>query len=106
VTLGQLRTNQIFVTGDVARSGSYVVGSVGGVFNALYQAGGPTENGSFRNVEIHRGGLVIPVDLYSFLVGGRAKRTLASRTTTASSCRRPASTSASRAPPAGLQSTR
>jgi polysaccharide biosynthesis/export protein len=70
VTIGQLRTNQVFVTGDVVRPGSYVVSSVAGVFNALYQAGGPTESGSFRNVEIHRGNRVIPVDLYSFLIGG------------------------------------
>lgn len=70
VTLGQLRTNQVFVTGDVVMPGSFVVSSVAGIFHALYQAGGPTENGSFRNVEIHRGGRVIPVDLYSFLIGG------------------------------------
>jgi polysaccharide biosynthesis/export protein len=70
VTVGQLRTNQVFVTGDVLMPGSYVVSSVGGVFNALYLAGGPTESGSFRNVEVHRGGSVIPVDLYSFLIGG------------------------------------
>jgi polysaccharide biosynthesis/export protein len=70
VTVGQLRTNQVFVTGDVLMPGSYVVSSVGGVFNALYLAGGPTETGTFRNVEIHRGGLVLPVDLYSFLIGG------------------------------------
>jgi polysaccharide biosynthesis/export protein len=70
VTVGQLRTNQIFVTGDVLMPGSYVVSSVSGVFNALYQAGGPTESGSFRNVEVHRGGTILPVDLYSFLIGG------------------------------------
>jgi polysaccharide biosynthesis/export protein len=70
VTIGQLRTNQVFVTGDVLMPGSYIVSSVSGVFNALYQAGGPTESGSFRNVEVHRGGTIIPVDLYSFLIGG------------------------------------
>jgi polysaccharide biosynthesis/export protein len=70
VTIGQLRTNQVFVTGDVVMPGSYVVSSVAGVFNALYQAGGPTEHGSFRSVEIHRGGRVLTVDLYSLLIGG------------------------------------
>jgi polysaccharide biosynthesis/export protein len=71
VTLGQLRTNQVFVTGDVAMPGSYTVSSVSGLFHALYQAGGPTENGSFRRVEIHRGGGVVErADLYSFLLGG------------------------------------
>jgi polysaccharide biosynthesis/export protein len=70
VTVGQLRTNQVFVTGDVVMPGAYVVSSVAGVFNALYQAAGPTESGSFRNVEVHRGGSVLLVDLYSFLIGG------------------------------------
>jgi polysaccharide biosynthesis/export protein len=71
VSLGQLRMNQVVITGDVARPGSYQVSSVAGVFNALYQAGGPTENGSFRRVEIHRGGRVVHVaDLYDFLVRG------------------------------------
>jgi polysaccharide biosynthesis/export protein len=50
-TVGQLRTNQVFVTGDVVMPGSYVVSSEAGVLNALYQAGGPTEEGYFRNVE-------------------------------------------------------
>jgi PHP family Zn ribbon phosphoesterase len=54
VSVGQLRANQITVTGDVLRPGSYQVSSVGGLFNALYQAGGPTTEGSFRQVEMHR----------------------------------------------------
>jgi polysaccharide biosynthesis/export protein len=71
VSLGALRTNQVMVTGDVVRPGSYQVSSVAGLFNALYQAGGPTEEGSFRSVEIHRGGRVAHVaDLYDFLVRG------------------------------------
>jgi polysaccharide biosynthesis/export protein len=71
LTLGQLRTSQVLVTGDVVMPGSYTISSVAGLFHALYQAGGPTENGSFRVVEIHRGGgLVERADLYSFLIGG------------------------------------
>jgi polysaccharide biosynthesis/export protein len=71
ISIGGLRANQIMVTGDVIRPGSYQVSSVGGLFNALYQAGGPTGNGSFRYVEIHRGGRVVHIaDLYDFLVRG------------------------------------
>jgi polysaccharide biosynthesis/export protein len=71
VSVGRLRVNQITVTGDVLRPGSYPVSSVGGLFNALYQAGGPTVGGSFRHVEIWRGGrLFHTADLYDFLVRG------------------------------------
>jgi polysaccharide biosynthesis/export protein len=71
ISLGALRANQVMVTGDVVRPGSYQVSSVAGLFNALYQAGGPTEEGSFRRVEIHRGGRVAHVaDLYDFLIRG------------------------------------
>jgi polysaccharide biosynthesis/export protein len=71
VSLGALRTNQVMVTGDVVRPGSYQVSSVASLFNALYQAGGPTAEGSFRRVEVHRGGRVVHVaDLYDFLARG------------------------------------
>ncbi|CAN5652268.1 SLBB domain-containing protein [soil metagenome] len=71
ISLGALRANQVLVTGDVVRPGSYQVSSVAGLFNALYQAGGPTEEGSFRRIEIHRGGRIAHVaDLYDFLVRG------------------------------------
>jgi polysaccharide export outer membrane protein len=73
VSVGRLRSNQIFVTGDVELPGSYQVSSAATVFNALYQAGGPTEEGSFRRVEVHRGGQVVfTVDLYDYLVRGAA----------------------------------
>ncbi|HSJ31029.1 MAG TPA: SLBB domain-containing protein [Longimicrobiales bacterium] len=71
VSLGALRANQIIVTGDVARPGSYQVSSVAGLFAALYQAGGPTAEGSFRHIEVHRGGRLVHVaDLYDFLIRG------------------------------------
>ena len=71
VSVGALRVNQVAVTGDVVRPGSYQVSSVGGLFNALYQAGGPTAEGSFRHIEVHRGGRLHHVaDLYDFLVRG------------------------------------
>ena len=71
VSVGALRANQVTVTGDVRRPGSYQVSSVGGLFNALYQAGGPTAEGSFRRIEVHRGGRIHhSADLYDFLVRG------------------------------------
>ena len=73
VTVAKLRTNQIFVTGDVHWPGSYQVSAAGTVLNALYEAGGPTINGTFRRVEVHRKGkLVDSLDIYDYLLKGDA----------------------------------
>lgn len=70
-SVARLRTNQIFVIGDVARPGSYQVSSAGTALTALYLAGGPTATGSFRHVEIRRGGAVVDsLDLYDYLLRG------------------------------------
>jgi protein involved in polysaccharide export with SLBB domain len=75
VSLGRLRTNQVFVIGDVARPGAYQVSSVGTAMTALYAAGGPTEMGSFRSVSVIRDGEEISeVDLYDYLLRGDASR--------------------------------
>jgi protein involved in polysaccharide export with SLBB domain len=71
VTVARLRTVQVFVTGDVARPGSYQISAAGTALTALYAAGGPTPNGSFRRVEIRRGGrLLDSLDLYAYLLRG------------------------------------
>ncbi len=79
VTLGQLRGIRVFVTGFVPRPGSYSVSSLATAVTALMRAGGPTPAGSFRNIEIRRGGqLVSTLDLYDLLTKGdrSADRTL------------------------------
>ncbi len=71
VSISRLRTNQIYVVGEVSRPGSYQVASSGTVLSALYAAGGPTENGSFRRIDVRRGGkLVDSLDLYDYLLQG------------------------------------
>lgn len=73
VSLGRLRTNQVFVIGDVARPGAYQISSVGTVMTALYAAGGPTEVGSFRAIRVNRAGSVLrEIDLYDYLLQGNA----------------------------------
>ena len=73
VSLGRLRSNQVFLVGEVSFPGAYQVTSVATVFNALYSAGGPGERGSMRSVEVRRGGrLVAEVDLYDYLIRGDA----------------------------------
>jgi polysaccharide export outer membrane protein len=71
LSIARLRNIQVFVTGDVVRPGAYQMSSAGTVLTALYAAGGPTSNGSFRHVEIRRGrALVDSLDLYDYLLHG------------------------------------
>jgi len=61
----------VYVTGDVARPGSFQVSAAGTVMTALYAAGGPGLNGTFRRVEIRRGGVLVDsLDLYDYLLRG------------------------------------
>ena len=79
VSLGQLRGLRIYVTGFVAKPGSYSVNSLATAVQGLMKAGGPSAAGSFRNIEIRRGNQRLAgFDLYEFLLGGdrSADRTL------------------------------
>jgi polysaccharide export outer membrane protein len=71
ISLGRLRNIQVYVVGDVVRPGAYQVSAAGTVLTALYAAGGPTSNGSFRRVDVRRGGkLVDSLDVYDYLLRG------------------------------------
>ncbi|HET7190219.1 MAG TPA: polysaccharide biosynthesis/export family protein, partial [Gemmatimonadaceae bacterium] len=73
VNVARLRSNQVFVVGDVQRPGSYTVSSAGTALTALYAAGGPSINGSLRRIEVRRGGRVVDaLDVYDYLVRGDA----------------------------------
>jgi len=74
VTVSKVRLNQVFVNGEVMRPGAYGVSALGTVLNALYQAGGPTEHGDFRDVRVlRRGEIVRHLDLYDYLLAGNAR---------------------------------
>ena len=73
ITPARLRTNQVFVQGDVMRPGSHRVSSAGTAMTALYAAGGPTDNGSMRQIQIRRAGRTVAVlDVYDYLLRGDA----------------------------------
>jgi protein involved in polysaccharide export with SLBB domain len=73
INVARLRTNQVFVVGDVMRPGSYQVSSAGTALTALYAAGGPTINGTLRTIEIRRGGRTVDtLDVYDYLIRGDA----------------------------------
>lgn len=71
VSLGRLRTIQVWVLGEVLHPGQYTIGGLANVMHALAAAGGILESGSLRNVRVVRAGQVIAVvDLYEFLITG------------------------------------
>ena len=75
VTVARLRSNQVFVVGDVSQPGSIQISAAGTALTALYAAGGPTIAGSLRSIEIRRNGkLVATVDLYRYLLHGDASQ--------------------------------
>ncbi len=71
VTLGELRSLRVYVTGYVTRPGAYSVSSLATMTAALSKAGGPTAAGSFRQVSLRRGTQVVAnFDVYDFLLKG------------------------------------
>jgi protein involved in polysaccharide export with SLBB domain len=74
VSLGNIRSIQVIITGQVVRPGTYTLPSVATVFNALYAAGGPNDNGTFRQIAIIRNNRIIRhLDVYDFLTKGEEK---------------------------------
>lgn len=72
LTLGQIRTIQINVMGEVAVPGTYSLSSLSSIFHALYLAGGINDIGSLRDISlIRRGQKVESVDIYDFLLYGK-----------------------------------
>ncbi|QEC74786.1 SLBB domain-containing protein [Mucilaginibacter ginsenosidivorax] len=78
VTLGNIRSIKVIIIGQVAKPGTYTLSSLATVFNALYMAGGPTDNGTLRQIEIIRNNRIIRhLDVYDFLVKGDQKNNIA-----------------------------
>ncbi len=72
LTLGQIRTIQINVLGEVAVPGTYRLSAFSTVFHALYRAGGVTPIGSLRDIRVMRGDREIArIDVYDYLFKGR-----------------------------------
>jgi len=69
--LGQLRSIQIFVVGQARQPGSYTIGSLSTLLNALFASGGPLPQGSLRDIQVKRGTQTIThFDLYDLLLHG------------------------------------
>lgn len=72
VSLGQIRTIQINIMGEVQVPGTYALSSLSTIFHALYRAGGVSDLGSLRNINLIRNGKkVANVDVYDFILKGK-----------------------------------
>ena len=71
VSMGRLRSIEIFVVGQARKPGKHLVSSLSGLVNALLESGGPSANGSMRAIELRRAGKTIAtLDMYAFLARG------------------------------------
>lgn len=78
VTLGKLRSIQVFVVGQARRPGAYTVSSLSTLVNTLFASGGPSSKGSMRHIQVKRNGKVVAdLDLYDLLLKGDKTKDIA-----------------------------
>ncbi|ASI91397.1 SLBB domain-containing protein [Vibrio mediterranei] len=71
VTMGELRTMQIFVMGDAYKPGAYTVSGLTTISQAIYYSGGFSESGALRDIQLKRNGkLIRRLDMYDLLLKG------------------------------------
>lgn len=70
IVMDRLKAIKVFVVGEVKNPGSYTLSSLSTALNALYSAGGPTKDGSLRDIRINRNSESFKFDLYDFLLNG------------------------------------
>jgi len=71
VSVGKIRSIKVTIIGEAKQPGTYTLPSLATIFNGLYAAGGPADNGSFRTIELIRNSKVIErLDAYDFLLHG------------------------------------
>ncbi|NOI72295.1 SLBB domain-containing protein [Vibrio owensii] len=74
ISLGEMRTMQVFVMGDAYKPGAYTVSGLTTISQAIYYSGGFGESGALRNVQLKRNGQVIrKLDMYDLLLRGDAR---------------------------------
>ena len=73
LTLGNIRTIQVNLMGEVAVPGTYYLSSLSNLYHALYRAGGVSELGSLRDIKlVRKGKTVATVDIYDFILNGKS----------------------------------
>ncbi len=78
VSMGQLHSIRIYVSGEARQPGSFTVSSLSTLVNALFVTGGPSPQGSFRHIQVRREGKVVTdFDLYALLIYGDKSKDVA-----------------------------
>ena len=78
VSVGKSRTIKVNIVGEVAVPGSYTLSAFNTVYNALYVAGGITENATLRDIKVYRNNkLISKVDIYKYLTAGDSSADIA-----------------------------
>jgi protein involved in polysaccharide export with SLBB domain len=73
VSLGNVRTIKVHILGEVRLPGTFTLSAFSTVFNALYAAGGPNDNGTMRAIKLMRNNKqVAEIDVYDLLINGTA----------------------------------
>jgi len=73
LTLGNIRTIQVNMMGEVAVPGTYYVSSFSNIYHALHRAGGVSNLGSLREIHLMRKGKKIStIDIYEFILKGKS----------------------------------
>ena len=71
LTLSKARDIQVILLGGVENPGIYTLSAGSNIIAALNVAGGISENGSYRNIELKRGGKILnTIDLYDTFIFG------------------------------------
>ncbi len=71
ITMDALKTVDVYMVGELTKPGTYSLSSLSTVVSALYASGGPSKNGSLRNINVlSNGKLIKTIDLYNFFING------------------------------------
>ena len=74
LSVGNTRSIQVQVMGEVNVPGTYTLSSLSSAFNALYAAGGINDIGTLRNIKVYRQGRMIStIDVYDYLLNGNSR---------------------------------
>jgi protein involved in polysaccharide export with SLBB domain len=77
VNLGNIRSIKVTITGQAVKTGTYTISSLATVYNALTACGGPSDNGTYRNIQVIRNNRVVAtIDVYDFLLKGIQKNNI------------------------------
>lgn len=75
ITLGILKSIQVFVLGEAYQPGTYTISALSSLTNALFASGGVKDNGSLRNIKLNRNGkTIVDFDLYDLLLRGNTSK--------------------------------